>query len=105
MPHIIYGYGKNGGAGVLFSELCRKEVVSVTTGKKLGNVDDVEFDAQGARIRRLFIYGRGFLFGSFGRDEDIVIDWESIKTIGSDIILIEEGAELKKDENSVRKHL
>lgn len=69
---------------MLFSEICNKEVVSVTTGMRLGQVDDIEIDEKCAQIRRLYIYARGL----FSRECDIVVEWCDIDTIGPDIILV-----------------
>lgn len=68
---------------MLFSEICNKEVVSVTTGMRLGQVDDIELD-ECAHVKRLYIYARGL----FTREGDIVIEWDDIDTIGPDIILV-----------------
>ena len=50
-----------------FAELCRKEVIDVEKGEKLGYVDDLEFDAQTAAVAALVIHGRERLFGLLGR--------------------------------------
>jgi YlmC/YmxH family sporulation protein len=85
---------------MLFSELCNKEVVSSSTGVRLGQVDDLEIDEATAKISRLYIYARGFFGGAFSREGDIVIAWEDIDTVGPDIILvrkeIERAPRLKK---------
>ena len=47
-----------------FAELCRKEVIDVEKGEKLGYVDDLEFDAQTAAVAALVIHGRERLFGT-----------------------------------------
>ena len=72
---------------MLFSELRDKEVVCLGTGARLGTVDDVEFD-DSARILRLYIYGRNELFGFGGRSDDLIIEWDQVETVGSDIILV-----------------
>lgn len=69
---------------MLFSEICSKEVVSICTGTRLGQVDDIEFDEKCTQIRKIIICARGF----FNRDNDIAVDWCDIDTIGPDIILV-----------------
>ena len=56
-----------------FRELCSKEVVQLKDGACLGRVDDVELDADTARIGSLLLLGRPRLFGLLGRDETLTI--------------------------------
>ena len=51
------------------------------TGLKIGYVDDIEMDTQGANIVSLIVYG-------MGRDEDIIIKCSDIELIGEDTILV-----------------
>ena len=71
-----------------FRELCSKEVVQLKDGACLGRVDDVELDADTARIGSLLLLGRPRLFGLLGRDETLVIPWTDIETLGVDAILV-----------------
>ena len=41
------------------------------TGLKIGYVDDIEMDTQGANIVSLIVYGKPRAFGIMGRDEDL----------------------------------
>ena len=72
-----------------FRELCSKEVVQLKDGACLGRVDDLELDADTARIGSLLLLGRPRLFGLLGRDDDYVIAWGNIQRMGDDIILVE----------------
>lgn len=65
-----------------FRELCSKEVVQLKDGACLGRVDDVELDADTARIGSLLLLGRPRLFGLLGRDETLTIPWADIERIG-----------------------
>lgn len=56
-----------------FRELCSKEVVQLKDGACLGRVDDLELDADTARIGSLLLLGRPRLFGLLGRDETLTI--------------------------------
>lgn len=69
-------------------ELCRKDVINIQDGCRLGNVCDVEIDPADGRVVALVIYGRSKFFGLFGRCEDIVIPWCNIQKIGNDTILV-----------------
>ena len=65
-----------------FRELCSKEVVQLKDGACLGRVDDLELDADTARIGSLLLLGRPRLFGLLGRDETLTIPWADIERIG-----------------------
>ena len=69
-----------------FRELCSKEVVQLKDGACLGRVDDLELDADTARIGSLLLLGRPRLFGLLGRDETLTIPWADIERIGLDAI-------------------
>lgn len=69
-------------------ELCRKDVINVRDGSRLGFIDDVEIDVCDGRVVAIVIFGRARFFGLFGRDEDIVIPWCDIQKIGEDTILV-----------------
>ena len=71
-----------------FRELCSKEVVQLKDGACLGRVDDVELDADTARIGSLLLLGRPRLFGLLGRDETLTIPWADIERIGLYAILV-----------------
>ncbi|WP_294410535.1 YlmC/YmxH family sporulation protein [uncultured Ruminococcus sp.] len=72
-----------------FEELCRKEVIDISTGERLGFIDDIELDIESGTVKSLIIYGGARLFGFFGREEDSVIACSEIKVIGSDVVLVE----------------
>ena len=76
------------GRGDDLRELCSKEVVQLKDGACLGRVDDVELDADTARIGSLLLLGRPRLFGLLGRDETLTIPWADIERIGLDAILV-----------------
>ena len=71
-----------------FRELCSKEVVQLKDGACLGRVDDLELDADTARIGSLLLLGRPRLFGLMGRGETRTIPWAGIERIGLDGILV-----------------
>ena len=77
-------------------DLRHKEVINSKDGCRLGFVDDVEIDTQNATVLSLIIYGRLKCFGLLGRDEDITINWEYIKLIGEDTILVSYTAPARK---------
>ena len=70
-------------------ELNEKDVIQVKTGENLGRIDDIEFDEKSARLTAVVLRGRSHCLGLLGSDEDLVIPWQSIKTIGTDAVMVE----------------
>lgn len=71
------------------SSLRYKEVISVTDGTRFGYVGDLEVELESGQIRALVVPGRPRFFGLFGRGEDQVFPWTSVRRFGEDIILVE----------------
>ena len=65
-----------------------KEVINITDGRSLGFVGDIEVNLEEGRIDGIVLPAERGIFGFFGGvNDDIVIRWESIRTIGEDVIL------------------
>ena len=64
-------------------DLARKDVIRLSNGENLGRIDDIEFEEKSARL------GRSRCLGLLGSDDDLVIPWQSIKTIGTDAVMVE----------------
>ncbi len=75
--------------GVRVTELSCKEVVCISDGTRLGYVTDVEVELPEGRICSLIVPGKGRCWGLFGRNEDYVIPWNTIRRVGDDIILVD----------------
>ncbi|MBO9130253.1 YlmC/YmxH family sporulation protein [Bacillus sp. 165] len=71
------------------SEFQLKDVVSVSDGKKLGNIGDIDIDLNTGKIEAVVISRPGKVLGLFGKEEDIVIPWKHIVKIGEDVILVQ----------------
>ncbi len=71
------------------SDFRQKEVVNIYDGKRLGFVCDVDIDMEKGVLNSIIIPGNGKILGIFGGDDDYVIPWDCIKTIGEDIILVD----------------
>lgn len=70
------------------SELQMKDVVSVTDGRRLGKIIDIEIDPTG-KIN-YFVVEQRRVFRIMGSHDDIInISMTQIKKIGEDVILVE----------------
>ncbi len=54
-----------------------------------GFVQDVCADLETGRITSIIVPGNNKILNMFAGNNDIVIDWQSIKCIGDDVILVE----------------
>lgn len=66
-----------------------KEVINITNAKRLGYVQDVCADLETGTITSIIVPGEKKIKSVFGNSNDIEIPWQSIKSIGDDIILVE----------------
>ncbi len=73
---------------MLFGQLREKEVVDVSSGAKIGYIDDLVFDEREAKVQKIVIYGRQKLLGLMGRENDMEVEWKDIEKIGNDTVLI-----------------
>lgn len=75
------------------SDLRWREVISITDGTRYGFVGDLSVDLDSGKINGLIIPGRARFFGLFGRQEERLVRWSSVRKFGEDIILVEGVAE------------
>lgn len=73
---------------IKISALQTKDVVNITDGKKLGQVNDLELDLDHGRVESIVVPASSNVFNFFGGDEEYVIPWHNIVKIGSDVILV-----------------
>ncbi|AZO95102.1 YlmC/YmxH family sporulation protein [Iocasia frigidifontis] len=72
------------------SELKMKDVIDVKNGKKLGYIDDVDIELEQGRIRAFIIPSHNNkILSFFSKKQDLIINWNEIKKIGEDVILVE----------------
>lgn len=81
-----------------FYDLRQKEVVNISSCRRLGIVSDVECNLCDCRITHLIVPGPCKFYGFLGRDMEYVIPCRCIKQIGPDIILVE----IKEEEYLVK---
>lgn len=68
--------------------LCKKDVIQLQKGIKLGRADDLKVDDKTARLQGMILFGRPRLFGLLGRQPDVFIPWEEVETVGADVIFV-----------------
>lgn len=67
----------------------RKEVIDIRSGRRMGELIDVEIDDASGRITAIVVPGDSKFFGLLGGGPDVVIPWTQIRRIGPDCILVE----------------
>ena len=84
------------------SDLRYREVINISTGSRLGYVSDVVMDLPEGRITALIVPGPTKLYGLLGRESDYILPWDAITQMGSDIILIDGKADIRRDNGDRR---
>lgn len=71
------------------SDLQMKEIIDVSSGKRLGSIVDVIVDSRGYILKMILDNkrNRGRLFSN--SKEDVYIEWKNIIKLGDDIILVD----------------
>ncbi len=67
----------------------QKEVISLSDGKILGFVVDVQADFVTGEINSIIVAKTGKLFGNIMGKNNVTIPWDKISKIGEDVILVE----------------
>ncbi len=68
------------------SQIQDKDVISVVTGHKIGNIIDVKINEEGLIDSFVVEKREKKFFSSF---DEVFIKWSQIKKIGEDVILVE----------------
>lgn len=78
------------------TELMAKDIINDDDGIKLGRVVDIELDSSSGKVISVTI-NKGFRFNSlFSSKESMVIPWQKIIKIGSDVIIVDYPKSIKK---------
>lgn len=70
-------------------DMKQKEVINSKDCKRLGYIVDVEVDLDNGKLKKIIVPGPAKMLGLFGREKEYQIEWNQIKQIGEDIILVE----------------
>jgi len=73
---------------ISISEFQIKDVVDVSSGKKLGTIGDIDINVTSGKIQAIIIGGTGKMMGFFGKEEGMIVPWRNIVKIGEDVILV-----------------
>lgn len=71
------------------SELRTKPVIELKEGRRLGSINDIEFDLTTGKVTGIVVPTAEKHWGFFERGSSVVIPWEAIVKIGSDVILVD----------------
>lgn len=88
---------------MLLSDLMGKEVVNLIDGARLGVVGDSDLviDVPTGEIVSIVLPNRGRFFNLFGDAPNLVIPWEAIRKIGSQVIIVELQGALRTSEGGL----
>ena len=71
-------------------KLKNKEVINIYDGRSIGFVSDIEVNIEKGTIDGIVIPAERGLFGFFGKSgEDLLINWDKVRTVGDDVILVD----------------
>ncbi|WP_105614956.1 YlmC/YmxH family sporulation protein [Vallitalea okinawensis] len=70
-------------------DMKQKEVINTRDGSRLGYICDIEIDLDEGKLIKIIVPGPGKMLGFFGKDMEYQIEWDAIKKIGEDIILVD----------------
>lgn len=71
-------------------KLKNKEVINTRDGRSLGFIYDIEVNLEKGTIEGIVIPAERGIFRFFGgKEEDYIIKWDRIRTIGDDVVLVD----------------
>ena len=72
------------------SELTIKDIVNDSDGSKIGKITDLEIDVVTGKVMNVYIQGGSKIYNLFNKNS-VLIPWNKIIKIGSDVIIVDEG--------------
>ncbi|OAB30144.1 sporulation protein, YlmC/YmxH family [Paenibacillus macquariensis subsp. defensor] len=70
------------------SDFQTKDVINIVDGKRLGQISDLEIDLRQGRVEAIVVPSYSRFMGLFGGRSDLIIPWNNIVKIGSDVVLV-----------------
>ncbi|CQR47780.1 PRC-barrel domain protein [Paraliobacillus sp. PM-2] len=74
---------------VTLTNMQLKEIILVESGEKIGMIVDLDINEEKGIITHLIVAAKNKVIPLFGKQEEIIIPWKDIVTVGSDVILIQ----------------
>lgn len=71
------------------SDLQRKDIINVSDGRIVGRIIDAEISEKDGSLLGLVIEKSKYIKSLFNSESDVIIKFEQIKKLGSDVILVE----------------
>ncbi|MFD1849136.1 YlmC/YmxH family sporulation protein [Oceanobacillus bengalensis] len=75
---------------VTLSELQLKEVILIEDGRRLGNITDLDINPDTGKIEAIIIMVKDKKGSLFSKADELIVGWNQIVRIGSDVILVRE---------------
>ncbi|WP_068672468.1 YlmC/YmxH family sporulation protein [Oceanobacillus sp. Castelsardo] len=75
---------------VTLTELQLKEVILMEDGRRLGNIADLEINPNTGKIEAIILFVKDKKGNLFSKSDELIIGWNQIVRIGSDVILVRE---------------
>lgn len=71
-------------------KLKNKEVINIYDGRSMGFVSDIEVNIEKGTIEGIVIPTERGIFSFLSKGEnDLLINWEKVRTVGDDVILVD----------------
>lgn len=81
------------------SELTSKDVIANSDGSRIGKVSDLEIDEKTGTIKSIYLTKGLRILTAFTK-ERVQIPWSKILKVGSDVIIVNENYDKKKEQKS-----
>ncbi|WP_067728322.1 YlmC/YmxH family sporulation protein [Oceanobacillus damuensis] len=75
---------------IKLSELQVKEIIVIDDGRRLGHISDLEIDGSSGKILAIVVVSKDKKNGMFAKADELLISWDQIVRIGSDVILVKD---------------
>ena len=79
------------------SDLRMKDVIDAEDGKRLGYINDIEFEPEAGRIEALIIPCRRRWHWFFNHNDDVILPWQRIVKLGIDVIIVQRESNPEKN--------
>ncbi|MHB1125541.1 MAG: YlmC/YmxH family sporulation protein [Bacillota bacterium] len=73
------------------SELVGKEIVNICNGARLGTIGDSDLviDHESGEVQSIILPNRGNFVSLWSEKRPLVIPWQSVRKIGSEVVIVE----------------